>query len=338
MAVQDIPTTLPAAPGADRCPFARPFPEDFSDCAAYQQASFTAADSNHRALGTHLTCRHLAVGTNPPERGGFYARCALGSRAERLRWVAAVRPERLEALQHISDELEALRGSRRQELFELKAQLLRSPADNAAREALAKAVETYIAELGIFIDTHAAQVEAVGLPGPALARLLDEWLRRWAGTRDMAAVEPRAELLAAFDGPIRELLRGGGWRVDKEAQASEAAPGARRESGEGWSPLLISPGAEPHQVRLVGDVDEATTAAFAAALAEVVRAQGKVEVDMRGVVSCDAGAMRVLVAAAETVPDDGYIAVVGLAPHLQKVMDLSAWGDLPRLRLHSGDS
>ena len=71
----------------DRCVYARPFPEDFADCPAYQAVSFTAADSRNKPLRTWRTCRHLGTGDDLENRGRFYPRCALGNREQRLQWL-----------------------------------------------------------------------------------------------------------------------------------------------------------------------------------------------------------------------------------------------------------
>jgi hypothetical protein len=69
---------------ADRCPYPRPFPADFADCASFEPISFEAADSKDKPLGTWSTCRHLVTGTDVDNRGRFYPRCALGSPEQRL--------------------------------------------------------------------------------------------------------------------------------------------------------------------------------------------------------------------------------------------------------------
>jgi hypothetical protein len=71
----------------DRCVYARPFPEDFADCPAYQAVTFTAADSRNKPLRTWWTCRHLGTGDDLENRGRFYPRCYLGNREQRLQWL-----------------------------------------------------------------------------------------------------------------------------------------------------------------------------------------------------------------------------------------------------------
>lgn len=47
-----------------------------------------AQDSRQRPLRPEHTCAHLEVGSSS-QAGRFYARCGLGSAAERQRWAAA---------------------------------------------------------------------------------------------------------------------------------------------------------------------------------------------------------------------------------------------------------
>jgi len=71
---------------ADRCPYRRPFSQDFDDCPAYAPATFTTVDSAGLPRGTWLTCAHLLSGSHPRESGRFYPRCALGTAEDRLRF------------------------------------------------------------------------------------------------------------------------------------------------------------------------------------------------------------------------------------------------------------
>jgi hypothetical protein len=83
---------------SDRCVYPRPFREGFDECPAFQATTFIAADSRNKPLGTWRTCHHLSTGNDVENRGRFYPRCALGDRAQRLQWVALLRPLRPEAL------------------------------------------------------------------------------------------------------------------------------------------------------------------------------------------------------------------------------------------------
>ena len=71
---------------ADRCPYRRPFPLDFSACPAYAPESFTTVDSDSVPRGTWLTCVHLHSRSHPQQSGRFYPGCALGTAEDRLRF------------------------------------------------------------------------------------------------------------------------------------------------------------------------------------------------------------------------------------------------------------
>jgi len=70
---------------SDRCPYPRPFRDDFAECPSFEPMYFDATDSRNKPLGTWPTCRHLTTGSDVENRGRFYPRCALGSPEQRLR-------------------------------------------------------------------------------------------------------------------------------------------------------------------------------------------------------------------------------------------------------------
>jgi hypothetical protein len=81
-------------PEPDRCIYRRPFAADFNECPAFQPTTFLATDSRNQPLGVWRTCAHLTAGNEAGDRGRFYPRCALGTRAQRLQWVVASKPVR----------------------------------------------------------------------------------------------------------------------------------------------------------------------------------------------------------------------------------------------------
>lgn len=56
----------------DRCPYPRPFPEDFADCPAYEAIRFIASDARNWPLRSWPTCRHLSTGHDVENRGRFF--------------------------------------------------------------------------------------------------------------------------------------------------------------------------------------------------------------------------------------------------------------------------
>ena len=97
---------------ADACPYPRPFREDFDDCPTYQGRLFVGLDLQYRPLRPSRTCRFLTVGDVASQPGTFYARCALGDAAARVRWLGGLDRERLARLRELRRRLaEFLRPS-----------------------------------------------------------------------------------------------------------------------------------------------------------------------------------------------------------------------------------
>jgi hypothetical protein len=68
---------------ADECPFQRPFPEGFNQCAIFQPQPFSPIDMNDRPLAPMLTCSHLATRSLANGKVGWYAACKIGDEAAR---------------------------------------------------------------------------------------------------------------------------------------------------------------------------------------------------------------------------------------------------------------
>jgi hypothetical protein len=68
---------------ADECPFARPFPEGFNECATFRPQPFVPTDMKDRPLAPMLTCSHLVTRTLGNGKVGWYAACGLGDAAAR---------------------------------------------------------------------------------------------------------------------------------------------------------------------------------------------------------------------------------------------------------------
>ena len=68
---------------ADECPFPRPFPKGFDQCAAFQPEPFVPMDMSYRPLPPMLTCTHLLTRPLPNGKVGWYAACDIGDEAAR---------------------------------------------------------------------------------------------------------------------------------------------------------------------------------------------------------------------------------------------------------------
>ncbi|TMD22626.1 MAG: hypothetical protein E6I99_09500 [Chloroflexi bacterium] len=68
----------------DACPFPRPFPEGFSECAVFEEVALR----HRRSIATPemkvVSCRNLTVGTFWDGGNHHYGKCRLGDSAARL--------------------------------------------------------------------------------------------------------------------------------------------------------------------------------------------------------------------------------------------------------------
>jgi len=139
----------------------------------------------HRSLGTHLTCGHLTVGTEPQSNGRFYARCALGDAQERRNWLAAVSPARLDRMRDLQEEFDRFAAPHRERLLAAKADVLRDPANRTLRRSLEQQLTGFLESVTGFLTERAARFQEVGLPVAQLYPLIDEWSWTWARSRDL---------------------------------------------------------------------------------------------------------------------------------------------------------
>ncbi|MEP7105312.1 MAG: hypothetical protein ABI838_05670 [Chloroflexota bacterium] len=75
---------------SDRCPYARPFAADFSECPAYIPRRWAVRGLDEHHLAPIWTCWHLTEGQVPQQANRFYPRCGVGDAADRWRWAEAV--------------------------------------------------------------------------------------------------------------------------------------------------------------------------------------------------------------------------------------------------------
>jgi hypothetical protein len=162
----------------DRCRFGRDFDGALVACPAFQRAQFIAATSYGKPLGTHVACAHLVVGELATNQ--FYPRCALGSDAEKMRWLAMMGPARIDLVRALTAEFEAHHPDSLRRLIAAKAAALMDPPDShAGRLALAEVVRDFVSEFAAFTDTHAGRIADIGVSPTDLVaratRVLGEW-------------------------------------------------------------------------------------------------------------------------------------------------------------------
>ncbi len=166
----------------DRCPYLRPFPEDFRACPAYGPSRFVALDTGYRPLSFVWTCAHLDAAV-APQRNRFYAKCRIGDPAARAAWVAAQRVERLAALRAMSDEFNAAVADLVGRLWEAKGRQLRADEGSAERRAatahLRELGDQFLTGVERFLEEHAAPLQALGFPLEPCLGLFSEVIERW---------------------------------------------------------------------------------------------------------------------------------------------------------------
>lgn len=337
-----------SAEPADRCPCPRPFTADFDGCAAYQPVSFISIDSLSRPLRPSVTCRHLTVG-NAERAGRFYPRCGLGGERERTRWLASAGPERVAIVAALQEEFDATTLALRERLFAARAEVLGGPATTAPAERLRALLEEFLATARGFVAAQGDRLADVGLPGPELLGLIEDWARAWASSRD---------------GSLEQIGRAGG----RSAPAAPAPPlpgpstpavAAERQllgrplrlrDTRGSAPAALPPAAddetvliEEHGLRLVqrhsdgllrleGEADASGAQALAAALSRATAGgPGDRHLDLSGLLFCDVAGLRALAAAAQRPAPHGRLVVHGMPPHLRRALDIAGWAGLPGL-------
>jgi len=190
----------PAAPvAADRCPHRRPFGPGFAACPAHQPVTFVPTDTLHQPLPVEVTCSHLAASGDPRGTGRFYPRCALGSEADRVRWVADVTPARLLAMRALQADYDAAVAPQRDALFVARAAHLDSPDAPRRRDELDAAVRAYLGAAGRFMSAERARFAEIGQSTAALLAQVETLCRTWARARP---AELGGEASQAFLHPV----------------------------------------------------------------------------------------------------------------------------------------
>ena len=306
---------------ADRCPYRRPFQPGFSGCPTFQAVGFIASDSLHRSLGEKVTCGHLTAGSHAQTTGRFYARCGLGSAADRARWLALVSPSRLDKLRALQEEFDAFSRPQRQLLLETKAAVLKAPASEGSRTQLERQVGDFLDLVASFLAERAPRFQEVGLPPAQLKPLIDDWCWAWAAGRELGDPQPFLGAQAVA-----------GWHEARESAASAIPTVPVFEDGM----LRISRIVDPPRLAFNGDIDASNLDAVADALAVAVVGARQLEVDLSGVMFCDLGGLRALVRTASGLQPSHRLVLLGTPHHVRRVLDLVGWAQLPNLVLANG--
>src|SRR5438309_4792492 len=153
---------------ADRCPFPKPFAEDFRDCPAYQPVHYVPLDIFNQPLRPVWSCGHLDIG-NDTDTGRPYTRCRLGDAEARLRWVDSIRQDRLQLWRRVAREFSDALAPRIHAMYQSKARQI--AALGAGGDALAEAsmdlraeADAFIAQDLALLDARSMELEAIGFP------------------------------------------------------------------------------------------------------------------------------------------------------------------------------
>jgi hypothetical protein len=312
----------------DRCPYRRPFPANFSECPTYQAVSFIAADSLGQRLGSRLTCRHLASGDYPEQRGRFYPRCTLGTAADRLYWLARVSQARLEVVRALQEEFDSISQPYREQLLDAKTKLLASPGNRGLRESLERVLVVCREAIGRFLVEREARFEDVGLPIDPLMRLVDRWCRAWANSQTLGAPDGDDVGLRAFQPHFQAFLSAAlesPWLQSDKIHPHESAPLYED------SILRISKAVEPAGVRLDGTVDASNVDAMSRTLIANVNGAEEVHLDLSGLLFCDLGGLRAIVHTAQQIGVGRRLVMHGLPSYLERAMALAEWAHVPNI-------
>jgi hypothetical protein len=68
----------------DACPYPRPFPDDFQECAAFELVTLSSIVKRTDSPGANGTCANLTVGLFWDGTNHRYGRCRLGDSTARL--------------------------------------------------------------------------------------------------------------------------------------------------------------------------------------------------------------------------------------------------------------
>ncbi len=173
-----MPRTQP-----DACPYRRPFAPEFDDCPAFLPSHFVPATAGNQPLPASWTCQRLVATPNPA--GGFYGRCSLGTAADRLGWADDVNDRDVAALRALTGALVATVGPALDELWRVKIEAARraTPVGWPPRR-LVELAERAMALSQAFIEEHAAEFDAAGLPAADVVEYLRVATRHWVQQRD----------------------------------------------------------------------------------------------------------------------------------------------------------
>ncbi len=196
----------------DACPYPKPFPADFDDCAAFQPRQFIPLDTLYQPLQPVLTCRHLEI-RSMDARHRWYGACALGEMEARQRWAKEVGTSRLAKIRELQAEMGGAIRPEIARLWQVKGQQLQAFRGNAdagpSTRELRQLSDQAIKRLITFMESRAAAFADVGMPVAALVLLTRRSFERFIESRYSAEVslDIPDSVLAGMSEPVRTFFR-----------------------------------------------------------------------------------------------------------------------------------
>jgi anti-anti-sigma factor len=302
----------------DRCSYPRPFSPDFTACPAYQATTFIAADSDDRERHTHLTCRHLEIGTDLAQAGRFYPRCTLGDPGQRRRWVARVGLERLEVVRTLQQEFDRFIDPHRERLYQLRERLRAEPTDWQLRDEMDRTLAEYRQAITRFLQEREGRFRDAGLTIGPLQELIEGSLATWA--RHLLSRPPRldAARLRAYSPEAQAFLgtaQDASWK--REASTAEVV------FDDGM--LEIARAGDPPRLMISGEMDVSNADVVAGALARESAGRDEVSIDLSGVLFSDLAGLRALLDAAGRLSGRSRLRLRGMPDQLRRTLELAGF-------------
>jgi hypothetical protein len=194
----------------DACPYPKPFRPDFTDCPAFQPVSYLPTDSLNHPLKPTWTCGHLDVVRE--ESGRPFARCRLGSPADRVRWVDELTADRVERWRAVAREFGEALQPRIGALYAAKsAQLAAAAAGEGQAEAnqkLREEMEAFLKADFALLDARVEELADIGFPVEGVKVVTTAAMEALVERRTLAPTwQPPDELLRPFAPRVGEFLR-----------------------------------------------------------------------------------------------------------------------------------
>lgn len=194
-------STTPSRRPADECSYARPFPDDFADCPAYEARQFVTLNEGSRLAERLWTCQHLVGQRLAKAEHRRYGACNIGDAVARERWAARAGSERLRTVNDLLNELAPVTAEFAQGLWGLKGDqkraVLRKQDPVAVTHRMAELASRFMGEIGTFLNRRRPLLEHNQLATDECLTLAQRLIDN--------VVEPGSP--AAWDGRFDALVR-----------------------------------------------------------------------------------------------------------------------------------